>query len=120
MLNTERRRSKYNSNLSESFDYDDMSAFGPEVVTIRQFVPGTYYFYVHNYSNGGASNSTVLSNSGAKVQVYRGNEPTPINEFTVTQNQVGTYWNVFKLTVGSNHSVNIDTIDAYSDNVLYQ
>lgn len=84
-------------------DYDDRTAFGPEVVTIRQFVPGTYYFYVHNFSNRGTSDSTVLSDSGAKVQVYRGNEPTPINEFTVTQNQVGTYWNVFELTVGSDH-----------------
>lgn len=101
-------------------DYDDRTAFGPEVVTIRQFVPGTYYFYVHNFSNSGTSDSTVLSDSGAKVQVYRGNEPTPIKEFTVTQNQVGTYWNVFELTVGSDHSVNIETIDTYSDHVLYQ
>lgn len=101
-------------------DYDDRTAFGPEVVTIRQFVPGTYYFYVHNFSNRGTSDSTVLSNSGAKVQVYRGNEPTPINEFTVTQNQVGTYWNVFELTVDSDHSVNIEAIDTYSDHVLYQ
>lgn len=101
-------------------DYDDTSAFGPEVVTIRQFVPGTYYFYVYNFSNGGSSNSTVLSNSGAKVQVYRGNETTPINEFTVTPNKVGTYWNVFKLTVGSDNSVDIETIDTYSNTVLYQ
>jgi len=101
-------------------DYDDTSAFGPEVITIRQFVPGTYYFYVHNYSAGGSSNSLVLSYSGAKVQVYRGNEPTPINEFTVTKNQVGIYWNVFKLTIGSNNSINIETIDTYSNTVLYQ
>lgn len=100
-------------------DYDDRTAFGPEVVTIRQFVPGTYYFYVHNYSNWSSANSSVLSNSGAKVQVYRGNETTPINEFTVTQDQVGTYWNVFELTVGSDHSVNIETIDTYSNTVLY-
>lgn len=101
-------------------DYDDISAFGPEVVTIRQFVPGTYYFYVHNYSNRGSTNSSVLSNSGAKVQVYRGNAVTPINEFTVTQNQVGVVWNVFKLTVGSDKNVNIETIDTYSNSASYQ
>ena len=78
------------------------------------------FFYVHNFSNRGSSNSSVLSNSGAKVQVYRGNETTPINEFTVTQNQVGSYWNVFELTVGANNSVNIETIDTYSNAVLYQ
>lgn len=58
-----------------------------------------------------------------QVPRYRcigGNETTPINEFTVTQNQVGIYWNVFELTVGANNSVNIETIDTYSNAVLYQ
>ncbi len=100
-------------------DYDDGSAFGPEVITIRQLVPGTYYFYVYDFSDGGLSNSSVLSNSGAKVRVYRGNEITPINEFTVRPNQVGTYWNVFKLTVDSDNRVDIETIDTYSNTVLY-
>ena len=78
------------------------------------------FFCVHNFSNRGSSNSFVLSNSGAKVLVYRGNETIPIKEFTVTQNQVGIYWNVFELIVGANNSVNIETIDTYSNAVLYQ
>ncbi len=105
-------------NWQADLDYDDTTSFGPEVITVRKFVPGEYYFYVHNY--GGASNSTALSYSGAVVRVYRGNEAAPVNEFNVTKDQVGKYWNVFKMVIGSDGSVNIEAIDTYSDSVLYQ
>ncbi len=101
-------------------DYDDTSSYGPEVVSIRQLVAGTYYFYVLNYSNRGSSNSKVLANSGAKVQVFSGNNATPINEFTATPNKVGTYWNVFKLTIDTDHSIMVEEIDSYTNSVVYK
>ena len=50
---------------------DDRESFGPETITIHQFLEGTYSYHVDNYSD-----SSVLGDlgklfySGAKVQIY--------------------------------------------------
>lgn len=78
-----------------ALDLDDTSSYGPETTTIYKQISGTYKFYVHDYSNGGSTNSTALSNSGATVRVYRGN--SLIASFNVPANQGGTVWTVFEL-----------------------
>lgn len=76
-------------------DLDDTSSYGPETTTIYKQISGVYKFYVHDYSNGGSTNSTALSNSGAMVKVYRGN--SVVATFNVPANQGGTVWTVFEL-----------------------
>ena len=76
-------------------DRDDVDSYGPETTTIYQQIPGVYRFSVHDYTNRGSSYSTALSNSGAQVRVYRGNNL--IATFNVPANQEGTLWTVFEM-----------------------
>jgi hypothetical protein len=77
-----------------SLDNDERSGFGPETITITEQIPGTYRFYVHDFTNGGGPVSSSLSASGARVQVYRGN--ALVHDFSVPAG-AGTLWTVFTL-----------------------
>ena len=106
---------KYDSNSGKcvaDLDYDDTTSYGPEVTTIHILTPGEYYFFVHDYSNGPSATSTEMAHSGATVKVYRGSSATPINTFNVDPSSSGTYWNVFKLTIGSGGTIEDITIDS--------
>jgi hypothetical protein len=60
-----------NGHVHSFLDHDDVSSYGPETTTVYDINPsGRYSFYVHDYSNGGSSNSYSLSNSDATVRVY--------------------------------------------------
>ncbi len=74
-------------------DVDDTSSYGPETITVTsiQNNPGTYTYYVYNYS--GNSNSE-LSNSGATINIYFGSSSTPVYTLHVPSGS-GLYWNVF-------------------------
>ncbi len=82
-----------------ALDVDDVSAFGPETITIGQvagaFVPGTYNYYVHNYSGSPAFNS-----SNAVVTVF--SRGAQVGQFPVS-GATGTaslrYWSVFTLVL---------------------
>jgi hypothetical protein len=76
-------------------DKDDTSSYGPETTTIYQQISGVYRFSVHDYTNCDSSYSTALSNSGAQVRVYRGNNF--LVTFNVPANQEGTLWTVFEM-----------------------
>ena len=47
---------------------------GPETITMLGVVPGTYRYYVHDYSNRDDPKSTSLSRSGAVVEVQHGGQ----------------------------------------------
>ncbi|MDI3090172.1 cell wall-binding repeat-containing protein [Priestia megaterium] len=76
-------------------DRDDTDSYGPETITIHKQKDGVYRYSVHDYSNRGDDNSYALSNSGATVEVYRGNNL--IKTFNVPANRLGTLWTVFEL-----------------------
>ncbi|CAN5259433.1 hypothetical protein BH09ACT8_BH09ACT8_56740 [soil metagenome] len=123
--------SSANTRLSVDLDYDDTSSYGPESTTIRNLVPGDYYFYVHDYSNRNSTSSTAMGDSGATVTVYKpsqsddqnlfgflfgsifGSAPTV---FHVDTSSDGTLWTVFKLTItaGDVNNPTITAIDQYS------
>lgn len=87
--------SYYDGNSKCAFlDLDDTSYYGPETTTIYDMKPkGVYSFYVHDFTNRGSNSSTVLANSGAKVQVYMGNKL--IGQYSVPTSGVGDVWHVF-------------------------
>lgn len=90
-----------------NLDRDDVTSFGPETTTITSQYPGTYRFYVHDYSNGSASAQTPsydLSRSSAKVQVF--NSLGLMAVYNVPSNQGGTLWSVFEYDGTSIHAVN--------------
>ena len=76
-------------------DLDDVTSYGPETTTIYQQIPGVYRFSVHDYTNRGSSYSTALSNSGAQVRLYSGDNL--VATFNVPANQEGTLWTVFEI-----------------------
>lgn len=99
-------------------DYDDVTSFGPEVTTIHTFTPGTYYFYVHDYTTYSSDTSEIMSYSGATVKVYRGTSNTPIAAYQISPGKQGVIWNVFQLNI-QNGNVRISPINTYSGSVTY-
>ena len=97
-------------------DVDDTTSYGPETITLYNQKTGEYRYYVHDYSNLSAtatSPSTQLSNSGAKVKVYKGS--TLVRTFNIPTGQGGNCWDVFKLSGSTITTVNtISYIDDYS------
>ncbi len=91
-----------NSRKAAMLDVDALGPMGPdgsnrtETTTIKTELPGTYVFYIHDYSNKERSRSTAMAESGAKVTVYFGGEDGEKYEFTVP-NEPGTLWEVFTL-----------------------
>ncbi len=76
-------------------DLDDTSSFGPETITMKTVYNGIYKYSIHDYTNRNSQESTVLSMSKAKVELYKGE--ALIATFTVPENTVGTVWNVFEI-----------------------
>jgi len=79
-------------------DLDVTSGFGPETITIAQRFSGTYRYYVHDFSNGGSTASTVLTgSSSAIVEVYVGAATAPSVTFNVPVSGAGDMWHVFDM-----------------------
>lgn len=108
--------------LAADLDYDDTSAFGPEITTIHLLTPGDYYFYVHDYSNKNNNSSTALSSSYAYVRIYQGTSNTVMKydgdklaSFSVPKSKIGNLWTVCKITVDSSGDVSITPINTLSN-----
>ena len=101
-------------------DYDDTTAFGPEIISIKSLTNGEYYYYVHDFSNRNRSNSYELSNSKATVTIFKGSSKIPLMlngkpaYFMIKPNNSGTLWTVFKIIV-KDGAYNIYFIDEYSN-----
>lgn len=76
-------------------DRDDTTSYGPETTTIKSTTPGLLKYSVHDYSNRGYSGS-ALSNSGAKVELYRGSSAQALATFYVPAGN-GDLWTVFTI-----------------------
>lgn len=96
-------------------DLDDTTSYGPETTTIYQQIPGVYRFSVHDYTNRWSSYSTALSNSGAQVRVYHGDNCIAI--FNVPANQEGTLWTVFEMDGGRIIPINTMSYESNPSNV---
>ncbi len=86
-------------NQLANLDVDDVTSYGPETVTIKDWASGTYRYVVHNYTNRGVSNASdtnamKLANSTAKVRVI--SDAGQIAEFNVP-NRPGVIWKVFEM-----------------------
>lgn len=92
----------YDSNNTNQvwLDVDDTSSYGPETTTIVDLDELESFTYcVHNYSYRYADEDDAgaysLADSGARVDVYRGNRQ--IASYSVPTNRKGTVWNVFSI-----------------------
>ena len=76
-------------------DVDDVSAYGPETISITQMNSGNFRYSVHDFTNRNSASSTALSTSGAKVQVYT--SAGLYATFSVPPG-AGNLWTVFEMT----------------------
>jgi hypothetical protein len=79
-----------------ALDVDDTTSYGPETITISQYLSGVYRYSVHDFSNGSSTTSTVMSNqSNAQVRVFQGS--AQVATFNVPSGQTGNLWTVFEM-----------------------
>lgn len=82
-------------NKRHTLDIDDTDSYGPETVTLKGLDPGSYEYFVHDYTNRKESaESWALSLADAEVTVYRGDEQ--IAQFSAPEAD-GTLWRVFSI-----------------------
>ena len=85
-------------------DEDVSNAGGPETIRISRSMPaGSYSYSVHNFSAGNSATNTTLSQSNARVALYRGSVLTQV--FPVPS-AAGTLWTVFEIESGVVRLVN--------------
>ena len=76
-----------------NLDLDDTDSYGPETVTVYSLEDsGIYSYYVHDFTNLDSYDSTAMSNSLAKVQVFYGDTS---QTFNIPTGEGGTVWHVF-------------------------
>lgn len=87
-------------------DVDDISSFGPEILTIPNFpLPGRYQYVVHHY--GGSDD--ILS-SPTRVQISLGMQ-TRI--FSPLAGNPTRYWHVFDFVVGESGDITIEEVNQW-------
>lgn len=68
-------------------DVDDTNGYGPETTTFAQISPGTYHFYIYQYSSSGS-----LTTSNAQVKIY--SRTGAYQSVDVPTTGTGRYWYV--------------------------
>jgi len=93
-----RRNHEFNGRLYASLDVDVDDSFGPETITIHNFVDGVYHYYIQDFTNRYNTNSYYLANSRAVVRIY--NEYNSlIDTFHAPIGRTpGNLWHVFSIT----------------------
>jgi len=92
---------------------DDVSSFGPEVITIYELKDGVYRYGVHHYSGSGTipSSPAVVNVVVQGLNIYRF-DPPPAGA-----DGPGDAWLVFDLTVAGGKVVDVTPVGNYRNNV---
>jgi Mg-chelatase subunit ChlD len=93
-----------------SLDVDDNNGEGPETITVLGVLPGTYHYFVHDYTNRAKPQSQELAQSGAEVKVYQGGQTY---RFSADQKSAGTQWHVCDIVVSASGSATVRKVDQY-------
>ncbi len=107
--NDERFHVYWNNKIGQSVDGDIVArlisdrrgGYGPESIAIKQLLPGTYRFSVHNYSaNEVEGDSSLVVRSNAKVRVF--SDDGVAYEFDIAgedgpDEKIGNTWRVFEI-----------------------
>ena len=90
-------------------DVDDRDGEGPETITVLGVLPGTYRYFVHDYTGRDDAQSSSLARSGAEVKVYQGGQTY---RFQAGHDRVGNVWNVCSIEVTPDGAA-VNRIDTY-------
>jgi len=91
-------------------DVDDVTSFGPEVITISRFTAGTYRYSVHHYSGAG-----TIYTSPARVELTLNGATTvytPPAPGAVVLG-VDSVWQVFELVIDAGGNATVNTLNTY-------
>ena len=95
-----------------NLDVDDVTSYGPETITISQFLSGGMYRYsIHNYSEQSTAGGAEISSSPTHVEVYDYN--SMIKSYTAPPfTGSGNTWRVFEINV-SGTTLSFTDINTY-------
>lgn len=94
-----------------NLDVDDISSFGPEVITLTRLMVGTYRYAVHNYSGYGDG---PISSSQAQVTLrLPGRAPELFLPPASGESVPTSYWTVFELDVDAQCQVTLRRVGRY-------
>ena len=97
-----------------NLDVDDISSFGPEVITIFDFPQaGTYRYSVHNYSRSVSAGASGITASPARVELNVNGNITlfipPAGETSSSQT-----WNVIDFVVNASGGVTVNPVNTWT------
>lgn len=105
-----------NEIMYADLDLDDTDSYGPETTTVYTMnSSGKYKFYVHDYSNRYNDNSLEMSNSGAKVDIYKGDQLCAT--YNIETSNEGVYWHVFDYDAETNRII---PVNKFTDEISYE
>ena len=93
-----------------NLDVDAKDGKGPETITVLGVSPGSYHYFVHDYTNRDVHRSTALARSGAEVRVYHGGQTY---RFRANNESAGTIWNVCDIDVTPSGAAVVKKLDKY-------
>lgn len=94
-------------------DVDDTTSYGPEVVTLRRLMVGTYTYGVRNYSG---TDSPGITDSPSLVELRRGLEVRRFNPAAGEDADTDLdWWVVFQFTVDAQCNVTVAEINTWSE-----
>ncbi len=103
-----------NDSVITNLDIDDIDSYGPETTTVYQMRDDdNFSFYVHDYINRSSNDSSEMSNSGARVQVYLGG--INIATYSIPANHEGTLWHVFDFEAATGTITPVNTFSYHED-----
>lgn len=91
-------------------DSDSQHGFGPESITVLGVLPGTYKFFVHDYTNRDAVETTALARSGAEVKVYYGGQTYT---FRPDPTRAGNLWNVCEIRISDEKDAQVAALGTF-------
>ena len=94
--------------LYTALDVDDLVSNGPEIITVRRLMVGTYQYFVHNFSN---SSSPGITDSPTRVQLSLDDD----TRLFIPASGEGSsrYWNVFTLTVDAQCAITVTPVNTW-------
>lgn len=95
-----------------NLDTDDVSSYGPEVVTIFRKYTGTYKYWIHDYTNR-YSETGFAANSGAKISLVIGGSLYTFNVPSGNASAADS-WYVFDL-VATDGGITVQTQNTFMD-----
>ena len=101
-------RNKVDSTTGTNLDIDDVTSYGPEVITVLEVQEGIYRYSIYDYSHGTSTVSNGIATSGAHIKVYIDGEL--IAQYDAPTDGRGCLWTVFEYNGTTGEITEINTM----------